>query len=226
MARKTKAQIAEALRKEAKRISDRNYRFRKLPKDKQRIVIAKDVLELLKAEKILATSGTYLEFDEDVQVKYFGDEDYRYWDDESGAQAPIKGADRVKLHKLIEESPTCEVCGIGACFVAAVRRADKVKVGDLEDSNDDDFMRKYLKQWFDKDQLGLIECAFECGTGWSSGQAAYDAMEFGSQFDDDGERLEAIFKNIVENNGKFVPPESSESRYWAEDDDDEDESWY
>lgn len=207
MARKTKAQLIEDLKREAKRIRDRNYRFRKMPKDKQRLTIAKDVLDLIAAEKIVATSGTYLEIDQDIEEKYFGGE---VWNDEIEAHetlAPIEGAETVQLHRLIEESPTCDVCGIGACFVAAVRRADKATVGDMNRTNDDRFMRQYLSQWWSRDEISLIECAFEQSSSFMRGtnSGASRAVDFGSQFDDDTDRLEAIFKNMVANGGTFRP---------------------
>jgi hypothetical protein len=209
MARKTKAQLIEDMKREAKRVRDRNYRFRKMTPERQRTTIAQDVLDLIAAEKIVAASGTYLEFDEDVEVKYFGGDG---WDDDLDEYMecePIESAKDVQLHRLIEESPSCEVCGIGACFVAAVRRADKAKVGDMSHSNDDAFMRQYLSQWFSRNQISLIECAFEQSTCFNRGGdpmqlQAERAMRFGQQFDDDTDRLEAIFKNIVANNGTFV----------------------
>ena len=206
--RKTKQQLAEELKRQAKRIRDRNYRFRKMPRDKQRVMIAKDVLELLDAEKIVAHPGTYLGLDESVSQKYWGGEE---WDDGDGSYKEIEAipdADKVQLHKLIEESPTCEVCGIGACFVAAVRRADQATVGDLKCGSNDRYMRRYLSQWFSRSEISEIEVAFEQSTVFARGlpfSRAVAAVEFGRRYNDDNERLRAIFQNIVDNGGNFVP---------------------
>lgn len=187
--------LAEKIRKQNKRIRDRNYRFRKMPLERQRITIAKDVLELLETEKVIAQSGTYMELDSDIEEKY--------WDDWSTApEAPVQ------LHELIERSETCEVCGIGACFVAAVRRNDQVEASDMSGASDDDFMRSYLESWFTKDQIELIEAAFEESSRFYKGPSrklGQRASDFGKRYDSDEERMRAIFQNIVDNGGTFVP---------------------
>lgn len=217
MPRLTKAELAEKLRKENKRIRDRNYRFRKMTPVQQRITIAKDVLDLLKAEKIRAESGTYLQFDDDVNEKYWGDD----WE----GTEPEEGAAKVQLHKLIEASETCDVCGIGACFVAAVRRNDACTVGDMDGSDDDMFMREYLGKWFPTSQQQLIETAFECNDTFANGRnagMAARAVEFGYKYDDDGDRLKAIFENVIANKGEFVPPPIDDD---DEDEDDDEDGW-
>ena len=187
--------LAEKIRKQNKRIRDRNYRFRKMPLERQRITIAKDVLELLETEKVIAQSGTYMELDSDIEEKY--------WDDWTAApEAPVQ------LHELIERSETCEVCGIGACFVAAVRRNDQVEASDMNAASDDRFMRSYLRNWFTKDQIELIEAAFEESGGFYKGptrRLGERASNFGKRYDSDEERMRAIFQNIVDNGGTFVP---------------------
>lgn len=196
---KTKAEIAEAIRKDNKRISDRNYRFNKMTSEQKRVTIAKDVIALLNAEKLVASCGTYLEFsDAKLKDKYWGD----------GYEDPKDGTADVKIHSLIESSPSCEVCGIGACFVAAVRRADKCTVGDMSNPNDDSFMRDYLKQWFSRDQIQLVEAAFETDSVFCYTQdedLVERAVAFGFKFTNDSDRLKAIMENIIENEGIFTP---------------------
>jgi hypothetical protein len=75
-------------------------------------------------------------------------------------------------------------------------------------------MRKYLSTWFDVRQLRLIESAFEendvFGHGERYSSDIQNAVYFGNQYDDDNDRLEAIFQNIVANDGRFVPPPAPE----------------
>lgn len=219
MPRLTKAELAEKMKKEAKRVRDRNYRFGKMTPTQQRVTIAKDVLKLLEEEKIVARSGTYMSLGRRIDDKdiWAGSE---YW---TGSE--VEG---VQVHQLIESAPTCKVCGIGACFVAAVRRADQCKSTDMSSPSDDRFMREYLGKWFEEDQIELIETAFESDTSFYSGDRdadldpAHDAATFGSKYKDDNDRLEAIFANVAKNNGRFVPPKAPGV---ASDMEDEDEDW-
>lgn len=100
---------------------------------------------------------------------------------------------------------------------------------------DDVLMRQVIRQVFDERQLGLIEAAFEREMKGYFGDQEIDgrdasnihaygyedeldeedyqffyklrtAAEWGEQYRDDDERLEAIMKNIVANNGLFVLP--------------------
>lgn len=215
MPRLTKAELAEKLKKEAKRVRDRNYRFRKMMPTQQRVTIARDVLRLLEAEEIIAKSSTYMDLGRRI-------EDKDIWAN-SGYWTGTK-AEGVELHQLIESAPTCQVCGIGACFVAAVRRADKCKSSDMSGPGDDDFMREYLGQWFDEGQIELIETAFEMDSSFYNqprdrkNDVAFYAQEFGKGFKKDGDRLAAIFENVVKNDGKFVPPpcEGEDEAFWDE----------
>lgn len=189
----------EAERREAKRIKDRNYRFKKMSPERQRVTIAKDVIALLLAEEITAKKGVYMELDNGIETKFWPD---------GGLSAPLDKTGKVQLHKLIESSETCDVCGIGACFVAAVRRADNLQVKDLRFSGDDGAMRRYLQQWFSLDQISLIEAAFEKKFVYYAGnntQKGFRAEDFGKDYAEDGPRLQAIFQNIVDNDGEFIP---------------------
>jgi len=88
------------------------------------------------------------------------------------------------------------------------------------------FFRR-LKNIFSVSQLILIESSFELGEGFfnevtyvdwlarDSGISAVvleknsksipDAVAFGGQFENDSERLAAIMKNIIKNEGRFIP---------------------
>ncbi len=88
------------------------------------------------------------------------------------------------------------------------------------DLTNDIAMRKYLELYFTSKQLALIECAFELESRFcdcydydsdtykpaASKADCIKAVRFGDKFNDnDNVRLRAIFNNIVENSGKFVP---------------------
>jgi hypothetical protein len=69
-------------------------------------------------------------------------------------------------------------------------------------------MRDVLAKWFSREQLDLIECAFERSvtfdTGGSSYRSRVRALGFGDRYLDPRDRLEAIMQNIVDN-GRFIP---------------------
>ena len=114
------------------------------------------------------------------------------------------------LHEVFEKTPSCTVCGIGAAFVAAVLRADDTVVGDLDGREDAMQMRHYLGTWFDLPQLGMIEAAFEQQGSFAKAQgssiiSAHRSWQFGEAIYDPEDRMIAIMKNIVDNNGTFVP---------------------
>ena len=190
-------------RTNSRRFRDRNRRFRKLTKNRQRIKIIKDVIAYLETGKFKATQGLYLRL--------------------KGYRNAV--ADDDQVHELVEKSK-CEVCGIGGIFVAAVMLKNELKVSDL-DSNpyshnataakhikvegvDDGGMREYLATWFDGDQLSLIESAFEQDDGYAGGSIGTDAAEFGKTYKTPRARFLAICKNMLANGGQFVPEASSD----------------
>jgi len=183
----------------------RNEKFLSLPKAQQRVEIAKDVIKMVKAGKIIAQRGTYFRSSDEVLTK--------------------EGAD---LQKLLcsSKTNTCEVCGIGAAFYSLVRKADRFKLSgnmlndawwddregikELSGIGDDD-MRKLLRKHFSSKQLTLIETAFETYVaGNDNGYVPSEiderkAINFGEKFDSSEGRLKAIMQNIIDNKGEFKP---------------------
>lgn len=93
----------------------------------------------------------------------------------------------------------------------------------------DDPAKGWLSNFFEDDQLAMMEAAFECNTDCSSDttDTFYEqreewtdingdycnenipiicAVEFGKKFDNSQERLEGIMQNVIDNKGTFVPP--------------------
>lgn len=173
-----------------KRFRSRNARFRKLTRADQRIKIIKDVISLLKSRKIIPTqhSGSYIS----ISAEYT----YNKKD---------------QLNEVLDDK-TCTVCGIGGLFVSAVSLHNNLIAGDigyLTSGADGTRLKRYLQNWFDIKQLGLIECAFEDSHSFaavsSPQKAIWDARHFGSQWGDPKERLLKICENILDNKGIFKP---------------------
>lgn len=118
------------------------------------------------------------------------------------------GADLMEASK--KRTFKCEVCGIGAIFIAAVMRHDDINYRSHLNSREP--IHDYLKPWFTKNQLCLIESAFERvrTTDGDYNPALYDACIAAKDWgyrapSDPGARLIAIMENVIANGGEFHP---------------------
>ena len=211
-----------------KRIRDRNYRFRKMKPAQQRITIAKDVIDQLRAGKITARTGVYLipldslpAAEEAADLKEMI-EDAPYGHELPEVERKLEKIGKTQVCDMLE-GVECKVCGIGAAFVAAVRRADDLTLHEFiaeQDAFDtrenplyrDSVMRKYLRRYFSARDVALIECAFEENDRHAihegiepSHPDVQSAVLFGENFDTDEDRLIAIMQNIIDNGGRFRP---------------------
>ena len=177
-----------------KRPSYRLTDLRKMGRKRARVLIAKDALALLKKEALMACAGGYLV----IRGKSFP---FSVDDEDEDKQ----------VADIVSEAPVCEVCAIGAAFVASVRRFDRLKIRDFYADPDRYDYTRYLGQFFSQAQLDLMEIAFE---GTHIGVANVPEREFlrAQSFylhyatpERAPERLEAIFRNIVKNDGTFKP---------------------
>jgi hypothetical protein len=180
----------------------------------RRVMIAKDVLNLLDAQAIAAERGHYIqEYLPTVGVT-----------NDTQMNVVVEG--------WLARQRACDVCALGAAMLAAVRRFDDLTVGPFVDKSlfgpgtRPNYV-EYLGRFFPKEQLDLIESAFEGEDIFNllSEEDAERAVAFYKQYadtpyheyadDDDVEergstpesnrRLRAIFENIVANNGEFIP---------------------
>ena len=179
-------------------------KFNTLSKAEQRILIAKDVIAQIKANKYKPAPGIY------VTLKI------------------PKSLDITKDAKSnLENVENCVVCGVGACLVSTVKFKNTLTLHDLDHPTssykDSTKAAKLLKSVFPPSQLALIETAFEreyCeGSHWSSepvdgggiggkltDKQAYKAENFGDNYwDSSTKRLLAIMENIITNAGTFKP---------------------
>jgi hypothetical protein len=118
------------------------------------------------------------------------------------------------MHKRLAEM-NCGCCALGAIFVSAVERFNGVRVGVNMDScrvfGFDDIKRP-LRRFFSAEQMKLIEIAFEVGGGYflhkkfKPAELGLAARNFGFRYDDPEQRMVAIMRNIIRNDGEFKPP--------------------
>lgn len=152
---------------------------KRLTKAEKRVAVAKDALKQLHTEKYLAETGTYIGCNIDDTLG----SDWR----------PDQAQKELKTMK------PCSVCARGALLLSAVRKFNEATVSDVLQT----------KEWpsadlFGWEQLSLIEAAFEL---WeeNGGKPMPKAFAFGNKFTNDHDRLVAILKNVIKNNGTFKP---------------------
>lgn len=178
----------------------RNKAFDRLPIHQQRIIVARDVIAQLKAEKYNA-AHCYL----DITFK-------------DGAK--VKESDQLQCS--MSKVASCDVCAKGAIFLSTVRKSDNFQIGDASVNTDYDSDRiigicldhdevvETASNVFSERQLDLIECAFEQSHVLSEGSdlpsdVVDAAVTFGSDYCLDSVRLIAICQNIIDNEGIFNP---------------------
>ena len=156
----------------------------------KRVMIAKDVIASINAEKIEAATGVFAE----LSSKREEVEDIE----------DLRGA---ILHSQSINSGMCTTCGLGALFVCLVLRDNKIGSHVLDEYNgvkQGEIFRK-LEEFFDPYQVRMIEAAFECGQGVCGGMGGTGAREFGRLYEDDSVRMIAIMVNIIQHDGEFKP---------------------
>jgi len=183
-------------------IEKTNSNFRKATKAQKRVLIAQDVLAQIKAKRYVAESGIWVAPHFSVNVETVVHE----------------SAQKLFAEKVIT---TCNVCALGGMFMSCTNLNNNTTVEQLERSADlgesvdcGIKLSNGLNQIFSKKQLMLVETYFEVGDGWfgekgytgeSNGEDQYHVEAFYDKYPDEGDRLKEIMKNIIANDGTFVP---------------------
>lgn len=168
-------------------IKEGNKKFKRMTRAQKRVEIAKDALMQILAKRTIVVSGTYVE----------------------------------GLDDFYEANPAlaCNACAKGALFLAKTRRFNKEET-DVHDF----FGESYEMPEWPEANWHLIEVAFEGSEvntpeaieedrggsritkrlqRWEA--AARKARDFHKRHYNEEKRLIAILKNIIKNNGTFVP---------------------
>lgn len=175
-----------------KNLEKRNEWFNSLSKKEKRIEICKDLIKQLKAKKFQALTGSYFSADSDEKLRK----------DDS-------------LQELIENGTLhCEGCHKAGLFYSAIRLRNKVTVKgyDVKDCsldyyNDNTRIVRSLADIFTRKQLDLMEVAFEYDMNMNCENLVrknrIKAADFGRMYENDDDRMIAICKNIIKNEGLF-----------------------
>ena len=131
-----------------------NTKFESLSSAEQRVLIAKDVLAQVKAEKFIPRRGNYIK---NLTIK--------------GGQ-PSGGS----VQKHFDEI-TCSCCALGACLLSATKFKNKLEFGDIYDMVSRNSSWDLLKGIFSAEQLNMIEYAFEAQrSGTRVGENRFDNL--------------------------------------------------
>lgn len=124
------------------------------------------------------------------------------------------------LPRILNNKKPCRVCALGACMLSHVKLFNKFKLesddldpsylaeGEFSDVElGDDKFRGDLVKSMGEINVSLIECAFEqtYHHGNESIDQSRSAEVFGKQYSDPVIRLRKIMKNLIKNDGEFVP---------------------
>lgn len=185
---------------------------RKTSKPLTAVDIAKDVIRLLDRKQIKSSN--------DVPSCYVDSEQFIY-------HKPMAKPRSLQRAIKLKSYRPCQVCALGALFVSYVDQANGVMTN--EPLNDLRTIYAKLRPYFSDKQLALIETAFETrvmrnrdeldpaktgsflsipdsDTPYGGNYAvAQKAARFGMQFEKREDRIRAIMKNIIDNDGKFRP---------------------
>ena len=187
-----------------KAIKESNKNFKKATKAEKRVSIMRDVLKQIKLNKVCPAVGRYFEV---TRIN------------------PVKEGESLQKVMKSKTFPTCDVCMIGAAFYSSVSKYNQYKLSedDLSGWGDsthlssigEDAMRPFLRKFFTRRQLTLIESAFEKSDMFAgdNGEIVTDsfmeliekAVEFGEEYNDSSTRMKAIANNIIKNGGTFRP---------------------
>ncbi len=173
-----------------KYVEESNEKFLAASRAEKRVMLAEDVLKQLKSERIRPISK-YLMLHRDTDVH----------------------TDR-ELRDVLKEEPKCHVCGIGALFVSAVGRLDKLSTLAFFDAGEPQHaVHNYMgaHDLFDRSELEIIEYFFE--NNWTSlAKATHMEIIMRAIIDTKGAAIEEPFKlrlwDDVEKLRNTPPPSS------------------
>lgn len=162
-------------------------KFDALSKKEQRMAVVQDVLDRIKLGQLKPEHLTF------CYIK---------------TPARLKGVMQVsELLKTTET--TCQVCAKGGLFLSYIGIVNSYERNGVMSSNNDAKEMELLSKVFSKKQLTMIETAFERSDfdiNEELGGNTIDAcITFGEKFDTAEERLDAICKNMLANEGLFKP---------------------
>lgn len=192
--------------------------FNALPNNEKAVLVAKDVLEQVKANKYIASVGIYL---------------YVF-----GGGFKFDGS----IKENFDQIQQCKVCALGSMLMSSTHLGNILTTSDIDnypeadDLRDSEKITELFSSIFTNKQLLLIETAFEgysdfwalnkrqikkyyqevftyneTSDRYAEGKEKLTFEEtlacemFNRKYDEDEKRLNAICRNIIKNKGVFIP---------------------
>lgn len=150
-------------------------KFDSMTKAERRVMVAKDVLALIDLGALKTNLSGYL---------------------------IIRGDVSKTVSTLLAQTNSCQICAIGAAYVASVLRFNQ-KIGNKSHMNTDGGeMCEEMSEIFTGKQLALMEEAYELDY---YGDHLSGAYKFGNDHGNKEDRLIAIWQNVLDHNGTFAP---------------------
>lgn len=110
------------------------------------------------------------------------------------------------MNKLINPKKPCQVCAKGALLLSNIRKFNNFSLEDANHRglNRNAFAGGAIYKLFGEANCDLMEKYFELDGGYGD-EHDDNIEEWRKKYPDDDERLIAIFKNAIANNGTFKP---------------------
>lgn len=138
------AEAQDRLTAVRKRIEETNKQFLEASRPEKRVMVARDILFQLEIGRLIPRS-TYVGPD-------------AFYNSLAPPDLPVQ------IQDFMQGIPSCEVCGIGALFIAVVERLDDFTLPQFREFNDPQAAIQYylsIKGLFTEDELLKIERFFE-----------------------------------------------------------------
>lgn len=228
-------------KKLAAEIARRSKLFKAASKEEKRVLIAKDVIAQIRANRYLVRTGTWAELYNKTGTNLFN----RFLQTESRVSYPLDAPSDKRPEKdaqvqslfLDGTVATCECCALGGIMMSCTLYNNNQTLHDFCDNdshvgdvvNDKEKFANGLHRIFSRQQLALIECAFEGGKGGFSAvlddyfddeedfftvdpllanlprETLTRAVSYADKYPVPENRMIAIMRNIIKNNGTFKP---------------------
>lgn len=182
--------------------------FSQLSKSQKRIEVVRDILIQIRRKVFKVIKGQYFDFDVTTEALVNVTEDL----------------DTCQLNDLVgQKKVKCTGCAKAGLFLGYIDKTNHLNLRQAKEYTfENEAIIRRLKPLFSKNQLDLIECAFERSivdeadntylSVWDSDKYKYrrteiaeKAIKFGKKYQSNEERLKAICKNMIKNNGIFIP---------------------
>lgn len=183
-------------------------KVKKLTKlQEKRVAIAKDAIAQLNTEAYVAATGQYVGLDwqqtDEIEAA-------------AGACKLFTGKDASDfefnkvLDNVVSKQNPCEVCAKGALFLSSIRKFNNFTLEEASDGDLDNMASHKVQEIFGEKNADLIEIFYE---KWDADQdmnpldeETFEKVEkWANKYPNNTDRLIAILKNIVKNNGEFIP---------------------